>query len=449
MSKDGKEMLSTEDEIKGKPDYKDRVGFGHKIRWDKWQQSVLDYDGNLTIRAGRQVGKSEVISEKAARFAVNNPGTKTMIIAASQRQSSLLFEKVRANIDARCRSSGNELYAEKPTMTKIILKNKSRIYCLPTGRTGHFIRGFDIDLLIADEAAFIPEAVWLAVMPMIAVSRKIKSMGYIVLLSTPFGKGGYFYHSFTDKNFKSFHVSSEKCVRMSQEFLRSERSRLTKAQYRQEYLGEFIDEYNQYFPTDLIKKQMTFIEWNRKDHGLANARYYLGQDLALMGGDEFANVIVEEQSRKLKAVWTQAREKVRTTMIIGETQVLDDLWGFNRIFTDTGGLGEPIVEMMQDKLGRRRVIGLNNASKRIQVQGEEKKRGIFKEDLYSNVLLLLESGKLELIDDLDLLRSLKSITFEYTADKKIKITGPYSHLTEALVRACWCLKERGLKLYVY
>ena len=24
-----------------------------------------------------------------------------------------------------------------------------------------------------------------------------------------------------------------------------------------------------------------------------------------------------------------------------------------------------------------------------------------------------------------------------------------SHLTEALVRACWCIKERGLDLYVY
>ena len=55
---------------------------------------------------------------------------------------------------------------------------------------------------------------------------------------------------------------------------------------------------------------------------------------------------------------------------------------------------------------------------------------------------------MELISDVNLLRSMKSITFEYTADKKIKIFGNYSHLTEALVRACWCLRDKGLRLYV-
>ena len=99
-------------------------------------------------------------------------------------------------------------------------------------------------------------------------------------------------------------------------------------------------------------------------------------------------------------------------------------------------------------------MGLNNASRRVQVQGEEKKRGIFKEDLYSNALMLMETGKLELISDMTLLKSLKCITFEYGAGdtkaaRNIKIFGDYSHVAEAMVRACWCIKERGLKLYVY
>ena len=68
--------------------------------------------------------------------------------------------------------------------------------------------------------------------------------------------------------------------------------------------------------------------------------------------------------------------------------------------------------------------------------------------------MLLETGKLELISDLTLLKSLKCITFEYGAGdtkaaRNIKIFGDYSHVAEAMVRACWCIKERGLKLYVY
>ena len=67
--------------------------------------------------------------------------------------------------------------------------------------------------------------------------------------------------------------------------------------------------------------------------------------------------------------------------------------------------------------------------------------------------MLLETGHLELISDLSLLKSLKCITYSYgsldTGSRSIKIFGDYSHLAEGLVRACWCLKERGLDIYVY
>lgn len=413
-----------------------------KLVWDKWQRQVLEWNGSLTIRAGRQVGKSEVISEKAVNFAEHNDGVVVMIIAASQRQSSLLFEKVSAKLSER------DLLLEKPTLSKGYLKNGSKIYCLPTGRTGHFIRGYTIDMLIADEAAFIPETVWLAITPMLAVSKKVRGMGFIVLLSTPFGKGGYFFDSFTNKDFRSWHVSSEDCKRMDRGFLRKEKGRMTKAQYAQEYLGEFAEEFNQFFKTDLIKKCMTFIEWNREDDE-TTGNYYLGLDLARYGGDEIAYVIIEENKSKLKAVKTLTRERVSTTATVGETGILDAKWSFKRIFTDSGGLGGPVLDQLQDKLGKRKVVGLDNSTKGIQVLGEEKRTKILKEDLYSHCLMLMETGKLELISDLDLLRSLKSITFEYTVDGKVRITGSYAHLTEALVRACWCLRDRGLKLYIY
>ena len=417
-----------------------------KFTWDKWQRAVLEHEGNITLRTGRQVGKSEVISAKAAKFARETPGTTTLIIAASQRQSSLLFEKVRANIDRVCEKEG-DIYKEPPTLTRILLKNGSKIYSLPAGRTGYFIRGFTIDLLIADEAAYIPEIVWNAVIPMIAVSRKARGMGYIILLSTPFGKGGYFYDSFTNPDFKSFHVSSEDCVRIPKDFLKKEKQRMTKAEYRQEYQGEFTDEWNQFFKTDLIKKCMTFISWSFKKDYSPMARYYLGVDIARYGGDQNAFVISELFKNKQKIVRTFTTERISTSDTIGRVQTIDKVFKFNKIFIDDSGVGGSVTDVLIDKLGRK-VMGLNNASKRIEVQGEEKKRGIFKEDLYSNALMLMETGLLEIINDLDLLKSLKSITHQYTESGKIKIFGDYSHLAEAMVRACWCIKERGLNLYI-
>lgn len=421
------------------------------FKWDKWQIGVLEAKGNVTLRSGRQVGKSEVISKKAADFALNNDNVTVLIIAASQRQSSLLFEKVRIRTDEIDEEQNGGLYEDRPTLTRIRLNNGSRIYSLPAGRSGNFIRGFTIDMLIADEAAYIPESVWNSVLPMIAVSRETKGMGIIVLLSTPFGKGGYYYDSFTDKDFTPFHASSEDCIRIPKDFLKKERARMSKAEYRQEYLGEFTEEWNQFFTTDLIKSCMTFIEWSKDTDYNNAAKYYLGVDVARYGGDENAFIICENFKDKYKIVKCQTTSRISTTDTIGRIKKLNEIWNFSKIFIDDAGVGGSLTDVLIDALGRK-VIGLNNSSKRFQMEGEEKKKGILKEDLYSNLLMLMETKKIEIINNLDLLRSLKSITFEYgdlKGNSKVKIFGAYSHLAEAAIRACWCNKIKGLNIYCY
>jgi len=225
-----------------------------KFELDDWQKEVMKVNGNLVLRSGRQVGKSEVVSRKAAEYAVANKKKSIMVIASVERQSYLLFEKILSYLvdnHKKIIKTGKD----RPTKHKVNLVNGSVIYSLPTGMSGYGIRGFTIHLLIADEAAFIPEDVWTAVTPMLAVTK-----GILWLLSTPFGKGGYFYRCFKDKTFTTFHVSSEDCPRKSEEFLAQERRRMTKVQYAQEYLGEFIDELSQFFDTELIKRSMTLKE---------------------------------------------------------------------------------------------------------------------------------------------------------------------------------------------
>ena len=62
---------------------------------------------------------------------------------------------------------------------------------------------------------------------------------------------------------------------------------------------------------------------------------------------------------------------------------------------------------------------------------------------------MMERGEVEIINDLKLLRSLKGMAFEYTPGKSLKIYGRHSHLSEAFVRACWCVKEKGLNIFLY
>jgi len=411
------------------------------IQPDKWQLRLLEAKKNVVIRAGRQVGKSTGVALKAFFYALENPDKTILIVAASQRQSGLLFEKVKSLfVEAE-----PELIAEDPTLTRLILKNGTRIYSLPAGRTGYAIRGFSIDLLIADEAAFISEAVWVALIPMLAVTQ-----GKLILLSTPFGKGGYFYECFGDKDYIHFHINSEHCPRIPKTFLDKEKARMSKMEYAQEYLGEFIEEFTQFFKTELIKKSCTFMEWSYKDNYNSGYKYYLGIDVARYGGDENAFVILEMDSLKMmRVVKIITTKNISTVDTIGRTQELDSRFKFRKIFVDDSGVGGGVTDVLIDNLGKK-VVGINNASKSIDKEGK-KQHKILKEDLYSNLLVLMENKRIEFIDDPQLKRSLASVRFEYAmtgAGKRLKIYGNYTHIAEAAVRAAWAIKTKGLKLFV-
>ena len=457
-----------------------------ELKWDDWQKKFINHKGSVTVRCGRQVGKSTSAGKRKANQMLEYNGSISLIIAPAQRQSGQLFLKVMGWLEAKnqevLEEAGgyqsdpkvtakrnmelkrqfeydNGIYNELPTKTTVILKkdfskprgmdNQGSIcYCLPAGKTGVYLRTFALDFLDIDEAAYVPEPVYNSVKPMLAVSQKKRGLGWETFLSTPFGKGGFFYDSHMSDDYLKIHVSAEDCSRIGVDFLKKERGRMSKAEYAQEWKGEFTDDFNQFFPSKLIKKCMTFTDWNRKEHYNPAARYYYGLDPARYGGDENGGVIVEELNKKLRAVKCIVTDRVSTTETVGETGVKDDEYKFKKIFTDDGGLGGAVTDQLIERLGRRKVMGLNNSSKRIDVQGEEKKRGILKEDLYSNCLMLMETGQLELVADVKLLKSLKSITYEYTSYKTLLLKGNYSHLTEALVRACWCTKERGLDIFI-
>lgn len=448
---------------------------------DRWQTIILKHQGNIAIRTGRQVGKSETIARKASDICISYPNITVLMIAAAQRQSSELFKKtlrrlyllheemikeaggvpMKKNLSSRQNEDIRRLFEAEhglfesvPTKTEARLKNGTRLISLPTGKTGAYIRCYTVDVLIGDEAAYIPEPVFLACLPMLATSKKTRGLGWEILLSTPFGKGGHYYNCCFDDDYLQVHVSSEDCPRIDKSFLSKEKKRLSKLEYAQEYLGEFVDEFNQLFPTELIKRRMTFIGWDYKEEYKKDRNYYLGVDIARYGADECGFIIIEMDAEgALKVVVAEVTDRNSITNTVGHILEFDRMYNFKRIFIDSAGVGGGAYDLLVEKINHRKVVGLENARKKIDDNDEhERKKGILKEDLYSNAIVLMERenpAKIDIISDLKLLRSLKSMTYEYTSDKNLKIHGNYSHLAESFVRACWCTKDKGLGLYVY
>lgn len=409
------------------------------LKLDEWQRKVLSQKGNICLRSGRQVGKSTVISIKAAEYAVNNKKKTVLVVAAVERQAYHLFEMTLNYLTDNYKSH-IKMGKSRPTKSKIQLKNGSIIMCLPTGVSGLGIRGYTIDLLIADEAAFIPEEVWTAITPMLSVTK-----GDIILLSTPHGKEGFYYDCFQNEDYSSFHISSEECGRIDDKFLKREKERMTKVQYAQEYLGEFVDELMQFFSTDLIRSAMTLsskLIVNKGDR-------FLGVDVARMGGDETVLFSVRRVDRdRIEELEVDISKNTMLPETVRRIKNADTRFNFKKIYIDDGGLGVGVFDpLLEDDQTKRKVEAINNSSRSIDPDKRRKK--ILKEDLYTNLLRLLEQNKVALKENPEVLLSLKSIQYEYTDDKRMKIYGNYSHITEALIRAAWCMKNKDLNIYIY
>lgn len=421
-----------------------------KIVLDRWQEDVLNTTGNIVLRSGRQVGKSTVISIKAAEYAVSSPKRSIMIISATERQAYLLFSKVLLYIHDNHKKL-IKTGKDRPTKSEIRLKNGSIIRCLPTGLDGLGIRGYTVDLLIADEAAFIPNEVWPAVTPMLATTG-----GNIILLSTPFGKvdrngnPNYFYECFNNKAFKQFHVSRIDVANSRQEpqktwmldAIENERDTLTRLQFQQEVLGEFVDGLMQLFPDDLIKRNMSMEQTGASQ----KYKHFLGVDVARMGGDattyEVVRKIDEDSYEHIDNMTETYTELPHTVDMIKSLHVKYHFQD-KGIGIDTGGLGVGVFDFLRrEPHYEDKIVDMNNAKRVYEVfeteKGRnEKKKTIMKEDMYVNLKVLLEHGKLRLLKDTSLFMSLKSVQFEYKDNGTMNIFGRDTHIAEGLIRAAW------------
>ena len=112
-----------------------------------------------------------------------------------------------------------------------LARTRSRIVALP-GHDPKTIRGFSSPrLIVVDEAAFVLDETYAALVPMLAASPE----GRIALLSTPFLQQGFFYaawHGFG--NWERYEVPSRDCPRISATWL-EERRREDPLKFAREY----------------------------------------------------------------------------------------------------------------------------------------------------------------------------------------------------------------------
>jgi len=423
---------------------------------DRWQEDVLAAEGNLCINSGRQVGKSAVVAIKASEYMVNHPGKKILIISVTEDQAEMMMQKIMLYLVDNYKDQIAK-GKSKPTKHLVTLKNGSAVKCKAVGQYGLGVLGLTIDILIPDEAAYMPEAIWASVTPMLLTSG-----GNIWLVSTPNSREGYFYDAYTnpDMGFKTFHVNSEEVAEQRPEpqrsimlnYLKSEKARMTDLQYAQQYLAQFLEELRQLFPDPLIKGAQALHRPSSSTldtHQSYSGEHYLGVDVARMGKDQTTFEVLEKIDKKLYQRENIVMKKLLTTDTTRKIIELNRLYDFKRIYIDDGGLGVAVFDqLLLEEETRRKVVCINNSSRPLD-RDEKRRKKILKEDLYLNLLRLMERGEIQLLDDPDIFLSIKSVVCEITTRaNEVRIYGRYTHIVEGLIRAAWCVREQNLNIYI-
>jgi hypothetical protein len=216
------------------------------LKPDPWQRTLLrSRSERMLLLCSRQAGKSQTAAALALVTALRTPGALVLLLSPTERQSGELF---RDKVMRLYHDAGRPVKAARETALQLDLANGSRIVSLP-GKEGT-VRGFSgVALLVIDEASRVPDPLYLAVRPMLAVSR-----GRLLCLSTPAGKRGFFYQEWSDEAapWQRVRITADQCPRIPADFLEAERLALGPRWFAQEYLCSFEDAVGAVFTSEDI-----------------------------------------------------------------------------------------------------------------------------------------------------------------------------------------------------
>lgn len=220
---------------------RDALGFSPdakqaEVLWSGSSRSILN--------CSRQWGKSTVTAIKAVHRVFFQSNVLVLVASPGERQSGEHMRKSAGLV----RRLGLKVRGDGFNESSILLPNGSRIVGLPCVEDK--VRGFSaVSLLVIDEAARVPDEMYQALRPMLATSN-----GDLLMMSTPRGKNGFFYRTWTsggEEWHKTMAPGSE-CARIAPSFLEEERAEMGEEMFRREYCCEFTDDEEGLFKEEWI-----------------------------------------------------------------------------------------------------------------------------------------------------------------------------------------------------
>jgi phage FluMu gp28-like protein len=311
-------------------------------------------------------------------------------------------KKVFTELTNTIAGSGLTKSVNKSELT-ITFINGSVMY-FRSGEREDTLRGYTLDYLVVDEAAYIKDNVWTEVLrPTVLVNGK-----KVLFISTPKGKNWFYALAMRGNSddypqYKTFHATSFDTPYITEEELIEAKLSLPDTIYKQEILAEFIDDGGEVFGN--LKDICGLRAYPNYD---PSKKYYAGLDFGRQ--NDFTALVILNSEGEMVDFY---RERQKSWDII-ISEVVAKLKKWRPVcFAEVNSIGDVLFEQIKKQYPSVQPFITNNDSKQNMI-----------EDLIMGMnesKIILPSAEL----NTDLFKELSVFTYEYSPKtRKIKYGAP-------------------------
>ena len=346
---------------------------------EKLIQAVEENYGTIVVK-GRQLGCTETMASYMLWRAAREPGFLGVVLSKGFADTSNIAKRIRAMAD----SAPEMLELQTKNLTDLVMRGGGRILFRPSTPNG--VRGLEsVSMLVFDEAAFVPsiDLLYTAALP---ATEMCGDDARIVLMSTPWGRSGFFYERLNSNN-GSFDLLEEAAkVRgpesngwkqwvdtagwnkilihwRSHPIYSSDpnyidtiklRKQLTDATARQEYDLEFESSEQNVFPSEYVRKCSGGCFQGPDPDGT----YFIAADTSTTGSDYTVAMVGRYQNGGIHVVEMYRKRKMTLDYNLMKISELIQAYNPITVGIERNGVGQVYVEQLSKMHPTTRVEGL-------------------------------------------------------------------------------------------
>ena len=389
---------------------------------------------HVVVAKGRRLGGTHAGVHELLRFVLATPDGVASWLSPTFGQSRHAWrELLRAvrQVDRQLLESVNR------SELRIEMKNGAAVN-FGSLQNPDFLRGAGLDLMLVDEAAYVPVETWTMVLAPMLLDR----LGRALLIGSPRGKQGLLWWAWNQAGWCRLHFPSAANPRLSAQELVRMRAELPEDAARQELDGEFLDSAATVF-RHLDRCVRGGFEAPKKGH-----RYVVGWDPA-KSQDFSARVVLDQAC--LQVVHAERVRGVDYATQITDVLALARRYNGAPVVVDQTGVGAAVLDFMRSELGGRR------RDDRMPREGGLPKRSTVaqgltwtnsvKEDLVRGLQLRIERGQIGIpYEAFELLDELKAFEYQITSTGRVTFNAPsggHDDLVAALMMASHAVHDEA------